>query len=274
LERPTQLNFTRRKDQTIKDFGEQWLHYTDSHGFYGSMELFSDIIYPFLKPGDIKNCKVAEIGSGTGRIVNMLIEAGAKHVVAVEPSDSFEVLCHNLHQPEKLTCFKITGDHLPAYGDLDYIFSIGVLHHIPDPKPVVEAAFRALRPGGRFLVWLYGKEGNGLYLVLISPMRILTKHLPHFILSFLAEIMYWPLVLYIKFCHILPLPLKGYMLSVLEKMSPEKRKLIIYDQLNPSYAKYYTRQEAEKLLIDGKFKNVQTHHRHGYSWTVIGTKPI
>ena len=110
------------------------------------------------------------------------------------------------------------------------IFSqIGVLHHIPDPKPFVEAAFRALRPGGCFLLWLYGKEGDGLYLALISPMRVLTKRLPHFMLASLVEIMYWPLILYIKFCHWLPLPLREYMLSVLEKMSPEKRKLIIYD---------------------------------------------
>jgi SAM-dependent methyltransferase len=238
------------------------------------MELFSDIIYPFLKPGDIKNCKVAEIGSGTGRIVNMLLEVGAKHVIAVEPSEAFEVLSSNIPEPEKVTCLKITGDQLPAYGNLDYIFSIGVLHHIPDPKLVVEAAFKALRPGGHFVIWLYGKERNALYLALIGPLRVLTKHLPHLILAFLVEIMYWPLILYIKFCHWLPLPLREYMLSVLEKMSPEKRKLIIYDQLNPSYAKYYSRSEAEKLLIDRKFENVRIHHRHGYSWTVIGTKPI
>ena len=244
------MNFTHRKDQTIKDFGEQWLHYTNSHGFYGSMKLFSDIIYPFLKPGDIKNCKVAEIGSGVGRIVNMLLETGAKHVIAVEPSEAFEVLSSNIPEPEKVTCLKITGEQLPPYRDLDYILSIGVLHHIPNPAPVVEAAFEALRPGGHFLVWLYGKEGNSLYLSFISPLRVITKRLPHFMLSFLAEIMYWPLVLYIKFCHRLPLPLKGYMLSVFEKMSPEKRRLIIYDQLNPSYAKYYTRREAETLLID------------------------
>ena len=65
----------------------------------------------------------------------------------------------------------------------------------------------------------------------------------------------------------------GYLLSVFEKMSPAKRRLIIYDQLNPSYAKYYTRFEAEKLLADGKFREILVHHRHGYSWTVIGTKP-
>jgi SAM-dependent methyltransferase len=262
-----------RHDKTINDFGEQWLQYPDNEGYYGSLELFSDILSPFLEPKDIKNCRVAEIGSGTGRIVNMLLESGVQHIVAVEPSDAFAVLVRNIRNSEKVTCLKITGEQLPPYRDLDYILSVGVLHHIPNPAPVVEAAFKALRPGGHFFVWLYGKEGNALYLSFISPLRVFTKRLPHFMLSFLAEIMYWPLVLYIKFCHILPLPLKGYMLSVFEKMSPEKRRLIIYDQLNPSYAKYYTRQEAEKLLIDGKFENVRIHHRHEYSWTVIGTKP-
>jgi len=261
------------KDRTINDFGEQWLKYPDNEGYYGSLELFSDILSPFLEPKDIKDCRVAEIGSGTGRIVNMLLESSVQHIVAVEPSDAFAVLVRNIRNSEKVTPLKITGDQLPADGNLDYIFSIGVLHHIPDPKPVVEAAFKALRPGGRFLVWLYGKEGNSLYLAFIEPLRVVTKKLPHFLLAFLVEMMYWPLLGYIKICKIFPLPLKGYMLSVFEKMSPEKRRLIIYDQLNPAYAKYYTRREAETLLIDGKFKNVRTHHRHGYSWTVIGTKP-
>ncbi len=260
-------------DQTIKDFGKQWLKYSDNEGYYGSLELFSDILTPFLKIDEMKGCKVAEIGSGTGRIVNMLLQTGVKHVIATEPSDAFEVLSKNIQQIEKVTCLKITGDQLPAYGDLDYIFAIGVLHHIPDPGPVVEAAFKALRPGGQFLVWLYGKEGNGLYLALVEPLRVLTKRLPHYVLATLVEIVYWPLLFYIKFCHAFPLPLRGYMVSVLEKMSPEKRRLIIYDQLNPAYAKYYTRLEAKKLLSDWKFENIRIHHRHGYSWTVIGTKP-
>ena len=261
------------ENQTIKDFGDQWLRYRDNEGFYGSLELLSDILFPFIKPEEIKDRRVAEIGSGTGRIVRMLLEAGAKHIIATEPSSAFEVLCHNISQPQKVTCLKVTGDQLPAYGDLDYIFAIGVLHHIPDPTPVIEAVFKALRPGGHFVVWLYGKEGNALYLALIRPLRILTKRLPHFLLASLVELMYWPLVTYIKCCHRLSLPLRRYMLSVLEKMSPEKRRLIIYDQLNPSYAKYYTQQEAGKLLLDEKFVNVRIHHRHGYSWTVIGTKP-
>lgn len=252
----------------------EWTHYRDVNGFFGSLELFSDMIFPFLKPQDVKDCKVAEIGSGSGRIVNMLLRAGASRVIAVEPSpEAFTVLRQNIEQPKKVTCLQATGDQLPACGDLDFVFSIGVMHHIPDPEPVVEAAFKALRPGGHFLVWLYGKEGNGLYLSIIGPLRILTQRLPHFLLDSIVWVIYFPMALYIRLCKFFPLPLKEYVSHVFGKMSPEKQKLIIYDQLNPAYAKYYTRPEAEKLLKDKKFVNVRIHHRHGYSWTVIGTKP-
>jgi len=205
--------------------------------------------------------------------VNMILKSGAKRVIAVEPSQAFEVLRRNILEPEKVTCLQVTGDKLPHDVSLDYVFSIGVLHHIPDPQPVVEAVFRALRPGGHFLIWLYGKEGNKPYLMFLLPLRAVAKHLPHFVLAALVWFLYYPLLLYTRLCHLLALPLKHYFSSIFEKMSPEKRRLIIYDQLNPSYAKYYTRNEAEKLLLDANFENVRVHHRHGYSWTVIGTKP-
>jgi SAM-dependent methyltransferase len=167
------LSLAHDNDRTIKDFGEQWLRYPDNEGYYGSLELFSDILSPFLKPEELRDCTVAEIGSGVGRIVNMILKSGAKHVIAVEPSEAFEVLQRNILEPNKVTCLRVNGDKLPAYASLDYIFSIGVLHHVPDPEPVVEAAFRALRPGGRFLIWLYGKEGNSFYLSLLTRLESL-----------------------------------------------------------------------------------------------------
>jgi len=259
--------------KTIKDFGEQWLIYTDNEGYYGSLELFSDILFPFLKPEDLKGCRVAEIGSGAGRIVNMLLESGVQHVIAIEPSDAFAVLARNIRDSKRVTCLKITGDQLPAYGDLDYIFSIGVLHHISEPRPVIQAAYKALRPGGHFFAWLYGKEGNETYLAFVNSLRLFTKHLPHFVLASLVWFIYYLLIFYSFLCHLFPLPLKNYLVRIFKKMSPEKRRLIIYDQLNPDYAKYYTKEEAIKLLEGGRLKDVKIHHRHGYSWTVIGTKP-
>jgi hypothetical protein len=65
------------RDQTISDFGEQWTRHTENPDYYGSVELFADIIAPFLTLEDIKDSKCADIGSGTGRIVLMMLGPGA-----------------------------------------------------------------------------------------------------------------------------------------------------------------------------------------------------
>lgn len=228
---------------------------------------------PLLAPTDFRG-RAAEIGAGTGRIVRMLLQAGIEHVVAVEPSDAIAVLERNLADfGDRVTCLHATGEQLPPTADLDYVFSVGVLHHIPEPEPVVRAAYRALRPGGQLAIWLYGKEGNGLYLAVLLSLRWFTQRLPHRCLAVLAWLLSLPLAAYIVLCRLLPLPLRGYATHVLGPMTAAKRRLVIYDQLNPAYAKYYTRADAIQLVEQAGFVDVRIHHRHGYSWSVVGTKP-
>ena len=62
------------------------------------------------------------------------------------------------------------------------------------------------------------------------------------------------------------------MLNVLKKCSFSNRKYIIFDQLNPSYSKYYTKKDVEDLLIKSGFKKFQIFNRHKYSWTAIAEK--
>jgi len=260
--------------RTIEDFGEQWTRFQSNEGFYGSGDLFKDMVTPLLSLDDIRGRRVAEIGSGTGRIVEMLLGAGAGHVVALEPSRAFDVLCRNVARHGKaVECLQVTGDQIPPGRGFELILSIGVLHHIPDPAPVVRAACQALQPGGRLLVWLYGREGNRTYLAIALPLRWLARRLPTTVLVSLSRIINAVLLKpYIGLCRRLPLPLRNYLVNVFDKMSDDARTLIVYDQLRPAYAKYYTRAEATRLLESAGFVDVQTHHRHGYSWTVIGTK--
>ncbi|HEU4690273.1 MAG TPA: class I SAM-dependent methyltransferase [Vicinamibacterales bacterium] len=260
--------------QTIDDFGEQWTQFQHNEGFYGSNALFEDIVGPLLTPEDLRGCRVAEIGSGTGRIVQMLMRAGARHVVAIEPSRAFDVLQKNVERyGDAVECLCTTGENIPADREFDLVLSIGVLHHIPDPGPVVRAVHRALRPGGRILVWLYGREGNQLYLALAQPLRTATRWLRPASVVYLSKIINGLLKPYIWLCRRVALPLHGYFVSVFDKMSDDARILIIYDQLRPAYAKYYTRADAISLLESSGFEPIQIHHRHGYSWTVMGTKP-
>lgn len=261
--------------RTIADFGEQWVHHQDNPGYYGSPELLSDLFGDLLTLEFVKGKQVADIGSGTGRIVNMLLDAGAAHVVAVEPSDAFGVLEKNTAaRKERISYIHDRGEALPPKPELHLVVSMGVLHHIPDPAPVVAAAFRTLRPDGRMLVWLYGREGNELYLRFVNPLRRITKHIPHVALMGLCSALNVFLDVYIFLCRYVPLPMRSYMRNVLARFPRAVRKLTIYDQLNPAYAKYYSREEAESLLRSAGFIEVASRHRHGYSWSVIGRKPV
>ena len=76
-------------EQTIADFGAQWTTFVDNEGYYGSIAYFLDTVAPLLSLDDVKGLRVADIGSGTGRFVLILLSAGARHVYAVEPSAAF-----------------------------------------------------------------------------------------------------------------------------------------------------------------------------------------
>ena len=260
--------------RTIEDFGEQWTRFTTNDGFYASLDLLRDICEPLVPVSAFVDRRVVEIGSGTGRIVQMALAAGAAHVTATEPSVAFDVLTRNLADAgSRVDCVRTTGDQLPLGLNADLVVAIGVLHHIPDPAPVVEAAFRALRPGGRILVWLYGREGNAAYLALVAPLRALTTRLPAAPTLVLARVLSAMFTGYMAVSRVVPLPLRGYIRHVIGKFTPARRVEVIYDQLKPAYAKYYTRDEARALIASAGFTDVQLHHRHGYSWTVTGIRP-
>ncbi|MCA8924187.1 MAG: class I SAM-dependent methyltransferase [Planctomycetes bacterium] len=260
-------------ERTIDDFGAQWQRYRANESYYASLDVFADIVEPLVPRTAFQGKRVADIGSGSGRIVNMLAEAGAASILAVEPSAAAEVLRENTRQLDNVEILHAPGDQLPPGLDLDYVVSFGVIHHIPEPDPVMRAIYAALRPGGKAVIWLYGHEGNELYLSLAEPARMLTCRMPDPLLAGLSWSLTPPLSLYARASKLLPLPMRGYMQDHILKLSPSARMLTIYDQLNPRYAKYYRRQEAIELLTRAGFSDVQIHHRHGYSWTVVGTRP-
>ncbi len=270
LPRETKTNIA---EQTIRDFGEQWTNYDNTDGYFGSTDLLVDFIQPF-DAALFAGAKIADIGAGTGRHVAGLLDLEASHVYAIEPSKSVSVIERQFQGEARVSVLNVPGDQIPNNLDLDYVISIGVIHHIPEPGPVIRAAFEALKPGGKFIVWLYGKEGNRLYLAIARPLRALSSILPSRIVAALSWALEFPLRLYIAAACLSPvdLPLGEYMIQVLGRLPADKRRLVIYDQLKPAYAKYYLRSEVLKLMQQVPF-SVELHHRMGYSWVAIGTKP-
>jgi len=136
----------------------------------------------------------------------------------------------------------------------------------------MKAAFRALNPGGKFFIWLYAKEGTKSYRQLVIPLREISKRLPPSILSLISWFLALILSMYVLLCkNYQKLPLSSYMIEVIDKVSLKARMMTIYDQLNPIWVKYYSKSEVEDMMKASGFTNVNFYHRHGYSWSVIGT---
>jgi SAM-dependent methyltransferase len=262
--------------KTIQDFDKQWSRYDDNEGWYASLALFSDIISPLMNTDDLKGKVVVDIGSGTGRIVGMLLESGASHVYAVEPAPgAFNKLQKNvasMARGKDVTTLNERGDAWTIDEPVDCAISIGVIEFISDPSETIKRCYDSLKPGGEIFLWLCSHEGNELYLKFIQPLRKITTFLPHFLLVGIVQLLYWILCAYRLVGNLIPLPLMQYLNTVWWPMSARKRRLVIYDQLNPTYLKYYRKQEALGLLEAAGFQNIEIHHRHGYSWSVKGKK--
>lgn len=263
-----------RAARTLRDFGEQWALDGENDGFYGSLELLRDALGPLVALSELRGARVADVGSGTGRIVRMLLDAGAAHVTALEPSPGVSILRRNTAQfGERVRVLHASGEALPPGLELDFVTAIGVLPFVPDPEPLLRAAHAALRPGGRLVLWLYAAEGNRLARGCVALLRSVTTRLPQRALQALCRILDRCLDIYIILCRNLALPLREYMLTIFARLSREKRRLTLYDQLNPSYVRYYRREELEALLARCGFESIRLHDRHGYSWSAVGSRP-
>ena len=266
-------DFDKLQKRTIEDFGEQWTTFTENSGYYASTELFIDILGTLLDTGEIAGKRVLDIGSGSGRIVNMLLDCQAAHVTALEPSDAYKILKKNVsRRSEQVHLVNAPGHQIPS-GKYDLAFSLGVIHHIPKPDEVMKAVYEALPAGGKFFIWVYGKEGNGAYLLIYKTLVLMTARLSKSHIILLSKFLNLILSLYIGLCNWIPgLPLRKYVQGVLKPLAWKDRTLVIFDQLNPAYAKYYLETEVVDLFRQNGFKNIRTFHRHGYSWSAIGEK--
>jgi SAM-dependent methyltransferase len=254
---------------TIADFSEQWRRYFDNSGYFGSEELLADVLAPLVRLEELRGATVAEIGCGNGRFLRIMARHAAK-VIGVDAGDSVENARAWTRDLDNVDVLRSSVYELPALLPLDHVFSIGVVHHLPDPGRALKVMRGLLKPGGRCTIWVYGREGNELFLRTFGALRRVTTRLPPTALQALSTALTPPLRAYIAACRAVPLPMHRYMRSVLRPLGGNALRLNIYDQLNPTIAAYWTRDEVRSLMERAGFRDIRLHHRHGYSWTATG----
>jgi SAM-dependent methyltransferase/uncharacterized protein YbaR (Trm112 family) len=268
------------KSLTAAAFGYEWRHFTELHEQY--REQFLDWMVP-IQPGFFADKVVLDAGCGTGRHADPSSEFGAREVIAMDLSEA--VLTAFEHIGRRPNVHVIQADiYTPPIrpGTIDLVYSIGVLHHLPDPEAGFQALVPLLRPGGTIHAWVYGHENNGIVHNFIDPLRRgLTRHLPHAALNLalalpmtviLEALIWWLYVPLAGTAAFKRLPSHAYLHS-LRRFNFRQNHSIVFDHLVAPTA-YYLKQEAFRAWFQAAgLEEIQLSWRNENSWRGTGRAP-
>jgi|SRR5687768_3200416 len=265
------------KAATAENFGWQWTNFTQNDPKYSGQLL--GWLQP-IKPEFFEGKLVLEGGCGKGRHTKLAAEWGAKEVVGIDLGDGVEsafALTRHLPNAHVVQCdiFKLPFKHV-----FDYAFSIGVLHHTPDPKKAFKSLVSKVKKGGYVSAWVYGAENNEWITKLIDPVRegITSKisqpmlyqlsKLPTLSLFLTTKLIYRPANAAAK-----PIAAKLFYndyMNYLGQFGWRVQHNIVFDHLVAPTAFYISRDEFEQWWkeIDARDVEITWHNRN--SWCGFG----
>ncbi len=266
------------KQRTAAAFGWEWQEFNvlhDAPEVY--QQQFLDWISP-LQPDFFQGKVVLDAGCGMGRFSAAAAGFGAKDVLAIDLSSAVEAAYLNTKDLENVHVVQADIYNLPFQRPFDFTFSIGVLHHLPDPEGGFRAVVGHLKDGGSIFAWVYGRENNGWIVHAVNPLREkIFSRLPSpllYGLTFLVTLVVHPIL---KLAYLpvsrLPalsflkglLPYNGY-LSWLAQFGFRHNHHVIFDHLTAPTAFYIRREEFLDWFRKAALSEPVVSWRNQNSW--------
>ena len=257
--------------RTAAAFGYSWTHYPRDNPY--TEEQWRDWIEP-LGEGDFQGKVVLDAGCGLGGFAEYARRWGARVVVGVDLSEAIDAAHDRLDGRVEL----VQGDiyRLPlAPAAFDVAYSIGVLHHLPDPESGFRSVAAAVRPGGLVFAWVYGRENNGWIVYGLDPLRKhLFSRLPRPLLKWGVAL---PLAAIVRAFVMLArrvssLPYGEY-LRWLGRREFGYTHGVVFDHLVAPVAHYVRRDEFEGWFRRAGLVEIRISWRNRNSWRGVGRVP-
>lgn len=266
---------------TSKSFGYEWSKFNNLLPDHEA--IFQDY-FDLVDASDIKGKVVLDAGCGMGRWTKFVLNYNPGELYCLDLSRAIDIAQDILDDTEKV--FFIQGDiyNLPFEDNFfDFIYSLGVLHHLPDVEKGFKFLSSKLRRGGKLLVYIYYALDNRPYyfkfvLKIITFLRKFTTRLPHpilYMVSFLfAVIVYMPLIYLGKILKFIMNEKIANNIPLYEGYKNKAFKIIFndsFDRLSAPIEKRFSKAELIRLYEDNGFKDIEVSSTLPY-WKIIGTK--
>jgi SAM-dependent methyltransferase len=143
--------------KTVEGFGDEWSRFDQTGADEGvTADAFEAYFYLFpwaaLPPGAVG----FDLGCGSGRWAKLVApRVGKLHCIDAS-EEALAVARRNLASVPNCEHHHASVDAIPLEdGSMDFGYSLGVLHHVPDTAAGIRACVAKLKPGAPFLVYLY-----------------------------------------------------------------------------------------------------------------------
>jgi len=270
---------------TAQAFARSWN--TVGEGSVYTRAQFDDWLAP-VDPRTLQGQTVLELGFGNGSLLLHAAAYGPSRLCGIELGDTLAQTRRNLrHVPAQVLDLR-QGDLTTAdLGLFDFVYCIGVLHHLEHPEAGFEAVLRHTRPGGRFHCWVYAEEGNAAVIRVVDPIRRVACRLPWWVTKYAVALpLAVPFYSYAKTVRALvehggpalqnalrALPLVDYSRWVARRDFAFFHH-VAFDQLVTPRTRYIPRSVVERWLTDSRIEraSVYVELRNGNSWKFGGRR--
>jgi len=247
--------------KTVQGFGEEWGKFTQAClSDAERAELFHQ--YFSLIDWTTKPNRALDMGCGSGRW-DLLVAPLVNELVAADASrEALKVAQSNVTAPN-VSFIEATPDSLPfpdRYFDL--IFSLGVLHHVPDTEGAIHSLAAKLALGGTLLLYLYYAFDDrpawfrAIWKVSDLARRIISGFpfsIRYVISQCIAVCLYWPLARTARF---LPVP-SSWPLKYYADRSFYVMRTDALDRFGTKLERRFTKQQIVTMLEAAGFADIR-----------------
>jgi SAM-dependent methyltransferase len=262
---------------TAEAFATSWN--TLPSGSIYTFEQFEQWLSPHTVEA-VRGKSVLELGCGNGSLLVHLARWQPSRIVGVDLGSSVISARENMQQTT-FRNFDIVRADLQTFrgGPFDFVYSIGVLHHLKNPHAGFRRVIDNVRPGGWFHCSVYAHEGNALVRVAVEPLRRVSSRLPWWMTKYIiATPLAVPFFAYSKCAGALPLwfPLREYASSLSLREFAYFRH-VAFDQLVTPQTAFFRKSTVEEWIhAEDRVipESAYIQMRNGNSWRFGGQRRL
>lgn len=267
--------------KVVRGFGDEWERFDQTDLSQSEhLELFNRYFTIFPWHLISQNSIGFDMGCGSGRWAK-LVAPRVKLLHCVDPSSALLVAKRNLSDLTNCIFHSTSVDEFSIDpNSMDFGYSLGVLHHIPNTAAALKDCVDKLKPGAPFLLYLYYAFDNKpiwfkFFFSISNVIRIIVSRLPHFLRYFvtqiIAAVIYFPLARLSMLMEKMGLNIAKMPLSAYRKSSFYTMRTDALDRFGTQLEQRFTRIEIEEMMLAAGLKEIKFSNSIPY-WCAVGIK--